>query len=339
MTMSPSSSSGTSSSMTASVAGPACTMIMMLRGCCSAATNSSTVRVGMNSPSSPCAAIRASVRAWVRLCRTTWWPCRAKFRARLAPMTARPVTPICELMPASFRTCRHTDTASVAARHRTTNRPTIPARRRRPRARRPRARRPRAPGTGRRARGSRGGCTRPLPPSGPGGPAQRATRGPEPAGSVVAENSAQAEVAAELGDVAGGLDVVGGPLDAPLVVDDEGRADDADDLLAVHLLRPVGAVGPEHLLLRVGDQRDAEVLLLPEADQLLRRVRRDPDDVQPGLGEITGGGGEVDGLGGAARRQRGGVAVDDHAPAPVRRQRDWVAVGVRQGEVRRRVAR
>jgi bifunctional non-homologous end joining protein LigD len=101
------------------------------------------------------------------------------------------------------------------------------------------------------------------------------------------EGSAEAEVAAQLGDVAGGLDVVGGLLDAALGVDDEGRADHADDLLAVELLRPVRAVGLQHLLVRVGDQRDAEVLLLPEAQQLLRLVGGDADDVQPGLGEVA----------------------------------------------------
>src|SRR3954452_248396 len=112
ITMSPSSSSGTSSSMTASVGLPACTMIRMLRGRESAPTNSSTLPVGTKSPSPPCAAISASVRAWVRLCRTTWWPCRARLRARLAPMTARPVTPICELMDRSCRSRAAVDTRS-----------------------------------------------------------------------------------------------------------------------------------------------------------------------------------------------------------------------------------
>src|SRR3954451_17414212 len=231
MTMSPSSSSGTSSSITASVAGPACTMIRMLRGRSSACTNSSVLTVGTKSPSAPCAAINASVRACVRLCRTTWWPCRARLRARFAPMVARPVTPICEVM------------AEI-----------VPD------------------------------------PAVPGHRLGRAT-------------SAQAELPAQLGDVPGGLDVVGGPLDPPFGVDDERRADDPDDLLAVHLLGPERAVGPQDLLVRVGDQGDAEVLLLPEAHEFLGRVRRDADDVEPGLGELAGGRGEVDGLGGAPRRQ------------------------------------
>src|SRR6266699_1528527 len=35
------------------------------------------------------------VREAVRLCRATVYPCRAKLRARLRPITPRPVTPIC----------------------------------------------------------------------------------------------------------------------------------------------------------------------------------------------------------------------------------------------------
>src|SRR3954465_5161625 len=84
--------------------------------------------------------------------------------------------------------------------------------------------------------------------------------------------SAQAELPAQLGDVPGGLDVVGGPLDPALGVEDERRAYDADDLLAVHLLGPERAVGPQDLLARVGDQRYAEALLLPEPHELLRGV-------------------------------------------------------------------
>ena len=49
-------------------------------------------------------------------------------------------------------------------------------------------------------------------------------------------------------------------------------------------------------------------------------VGGDADDVQPGLGEVARRGGEVDGLGGAARGQRRRVAVDDHPPAAVGRR-------------------
>src|SRR5687767_8979816 len=203
MTTSPSSRSGTSSSMTASVGGPAWTMIMIRRGLSRAATNSSVVVVRTKSPSPPCAASSASVRAWLRLCTTTWCPCRAKLRARLAPIVANPVTPICSLM------------ARI-----------VPE--------------PGLSGTGPR----RGGSARWANPS------------------------AEAELAAELGHVAGRLDVVGRLLDAPLGVDDEGRPDDPDDLLAVQLLRAVRAIGGEHLLVRVGHEGDGQVLLLPEPHEL-----------------------------------------------------------------------
>lgn len=53
MMMSPSSSSGASSSITASTGAPAFTMTMIRRGRSSAATNSSTVSAAVNAPSEP----------------------------------------------------------------------------------------------------------------------------------------------------------------------------------------------------------------------------------------------------------------------------------------------
>src|SRR5829696_6911492 len=88
------SSSGTSSSMTASVGSPALTITTMRRGRCSEATNSAVVSDGTNVPSSPNCSTSAVVRADVRLWTATANPWRARLRARLRPMTARPVTPI-----------------------------------------------------------------------------------------------------------------------------------------------------------------------------------------------------------------------------------------------------
>src|SRR5919107_3983527 len=95
MTMSPSSSSGTSSEITASVGPPALTMMTTLRGRSSDATNCSIVSDGTNVPSCPWSATSDSVLANDRLCTATVYPCRAKLRARLRPITAKPVTPIC----------------------------------------------------------------------------------------------------------------------------------------------------------------------------------------------------------------------------------------------------
>src|SRR5215207_1388321 len=91
--VSPSSSSGASSSITASTAGPALTMVMIVRGRSSACTNSSVVPVPVIGPSEPCSAMNCSVLDAVRLCTAigmSWW---ATLRARLAPITARPVRP------------------------------------------------------------------------------------------------------------------------------------------------------------------------------------------------------------------------------------------------------
>ena len=63
--------------------------------------------------------------------------------------------------------------------------------------------------------------------------------------------SVDAEVAAELGNVAGRFHAVHRSLDRALLVDDEGRPDDADHRLAVELLLAPRAVGLEHLAGRV----------------------------------------------------------------------------------------
>ena len=70
-TMSPSSSSGTSSSITASVGAPALTMMMIARGRSRLATKSAMDSPGMNVPSSPCSLTRLWVRSGDRLCSAT----------------------------------------------------------------------------------------------------------------------------------------------------------------------------------------------------------------------------------------------------------------------------
>ncbi len=80
--------------MTASVGSPALTMMITRRGFSSAARNSGIVSLRMKLPSEPCSASSASVLAMERLCSATVYPWWAKLRARLDPITARPVTPI-----------------------------------------------------------------------------------------------------------------------------------------------------------------------------------------------------------------------------------------------------
>src|SRR5690606_11892354 len=89
-----SSSSGTSSSITLSTGAPAFTMTMILRGRSSAWTNSSMLSLPVKAPSFPKSARNFLVRSEVRLCTATGNPCLAMLRARLAPMTASPVTPM-----------------------------------------------------------------------------------------------------------------------------------------------------------------------------------------------------------------------------------------------------
>ena len=70
-TMSPSSSNGTSSSITASVPAPAFTMMMTTRGRRRLATKPAMVSLGTNVPSSPCSRTSVRVRSADRLCSAT----------------------------------------------------------------------------------------------------------------------------------------------------------------------------------------------------------------------------------------------------------------------------
>src|SRR6478752_6236390 len=94
MMMSPGSTSSASSSMTASVGPPALTMIRIFRGTAREATKSAEDSDGTKVPSPPKSSISAFVFAYDRLCTAVTNPLRAKLRARLEPITARPVTPI-----------------------------------------------------------------------------------------------------------------------------------------------------------------------------------------------------------------------------------------------------
>ena len=94
MTMSSSSSSGARSPITPSTGAPALTMTMIRRGRSSAATKSCKDSAAVKSPSSPYSAMNSCVLPAVRLWTAVSTPRRAMFRARFAPMTASPVTPI-----------------------------------------------------------------------------------------------------------------------------------------------------------------------------------------------------------------------------------------------------
>src|SRR6185437_7887368 len=86
-----------------------------------------------------------------------------------------------------------------------------------------------------------------------------------------------AQLGAQAGDVAGGLDAVLGLLQPAVRAYHERGPDHADGGLAVQHLLTVGAVGLEHLALRVRQQRERQAVALGELDQLGGRVRGDAE--------------------------------------------------------------
>ena len=95
--MSPSSSSETSSPITASTAAPAFTMRRTTRGEPSWPTSSSRVVAGAMPLLAAGPAMKSSVTEVVRLYTDTRLPESLKLRARLAPITPRPTTPMSEV--------------------------------------------------------------------------------------------------------------------------------------------------------------------------------------------------------------------------------------------------
>src|SRR4051794_15915574 len=156
---------------------------------------------------------------------------------------------------------------------------------------------------------------------------------------TVATLVGDAEVATELGHVAGRLDVVERVADLALLVDDEGRPDDAVDGLAVELLLAPGAVCRVDREVLVAEQRDGEVVALTERRELGRLVLGDADHVVAVLLQRVERLAEVAGLLGAARRHGGRVEVDDDLAAREVGEADGLAGVVGEAEGRRLLAR
>src|SRR5580700_6128563 len=96
------------------------------------------------------------------------------------------------------------------------------------------------------------------------------------------ERHLQAEVLAEPGHVAGGLDVVVDPGELAVLADHEGGPDDAHHSLPVELLLAPGTVGLVHLVVRVGQQREVQPVAVAELGQLGGSVRGDAQHRHPG---------------------------------------------------------
>src|SRR5215470_2888318 len=148
-----------------------------------------------------------------------------------------------------------------------------------------------------------------------------------------------AQLFSQARDVTGGLHVVVGPAHHAAGVDHEGGPDHAHGRLAVELLLPVRAVRLLHRVIRVGQQREGQVVAVAELGQLGWLVGRDAEHRDARRRQGTQVVAEIARLGGAAGGHRRRVEVDDHLLPAQGRQAHRLAVGVGQGEVRRLVPR
>ncbi len=130
-----------------------------------------------------------------------------------------------------------------------------------------------------------------------------------------------------------GLDVVLREHDRAVLVDHERAADDAHRRLAVVLLLAPGAVGLGHRVILVGEQPEAERVLVAELRVRRGRVGRDAEDGGPDRVEVGLRVAQRARLDRAARGVVLGVEVEDDARALEVGEAHGAAVVGRQFEV------
>jgi ABC-type Zn uptake system ZnuABC Zn-binding protein ZnuA len=114
------------------------------------------------------------------------------------------------------------------------------------------------------------------------------------------------------------LDVVERILNLSRGRDDECRSNDPRHNLSVQLLLTPRPVLLHHPVVRVGQQRELQLLLADELGEFLRWIGGDADDFKVCLGEDREIVAEVAGLGGAAGRHGRGIGVEqDRTPSEV----------------------
>ena len=132
-----------------------------------------------------------------------------------------------------------------------------------------------------------------------------------------------------------GADLVPGVLNQPAFIYQEGRADDAQIRVAVHLLLPPHPEGLGHLVVGIRQQRIPEIAFLVES---LLAVGLVPADAHCGDSAFCGDVTHADCLVRSTRGERLGKEEDRQLPSGKVAQRHLVAVLIFQVECRRRIA-
>ena len=143
------------------------------------------------------------------------------------------------------------------------------------------------------------------------------------------EDSFDVAVDAHLGEDGG---------DTPVLINDEGRALDAQETAAVERFLLVDAVRLRYRRVRVAEEGKGEVELLGEPLVGRRVVAADPQDHNAGLGERRKVILEAAGLPRAAGRVVLGIEVEHDGFAPQVGECHRMAVSRLEGEVRRRIS-
>src|SRR5690606_694949 len=130
-----------------------------------------------------------------------------------------------------------------------------------------------------------------------------------------------------------GVDLRHDVAEAPIPTDDEGHAVDTVVLPPHELLRPPDPVLVRHNVIRVGEQVEAQPLLVFEFLEFRHRVGADPEHHRIEGVEGFATGADATGLGGAAGGHRLGIEVQHHARAALEiLEADFFAALVEEGE-------
>ena len=126
--------------------------------------------------------------------------------------------------------------------------------------------------------------------------------------------------------------VVSGNTNHPITIDHKSRTNHTLVNLAIQFLLTIRTIQTMHSQISIRQQRERQIIALAESDELVQRILRYAEHGKSAGAQSFEVVSEVAGLGGAARRHRGRVEVEDDGAACEVRERDILAVLIGQRE-------